>query len=260
MSRYATFLLALLCATTLCAQPSRGLETSRMTAKTLAASGKHTNDLQYLLYLPKAYETSPTTQWPLMLFLHGAGERTTNVFDISWHGPPKLIRENHDLPFIIIAPQCPPKKWWDNPPLVAALVDLLDETQKNYRVDTNRVYVTGLSMGGSGTWNLALRYPERFAAIAPICGTAYSKLVKNAKPKKVDAIKSMGIWIFHGAKDPTVSFNHSDRMNAALKEIGCTDLKYTKYANADHDAWTVTYNNPALYHWLLAHSRAAKTP
>jgi predicted peptidase len=256
MSRSLTLLfLSFLCATALCAQESRHLETSRMTAQTLVIPGGKTNTLQYLLYLPKAYETNRTTQWPLLLFLHGSGERTTNLFDVSWHGPPKLIRENHDLPFIVISPQCPPGKWWDNATLTASLLALLDDIQKQYRVDTNRTYLTGLSMGGSGTWNLGLKYPERFAAIAPICGTAYLKVLKSADSKKTDAIKSLGIWIFHGAKDPTVSFNNSDRMNAALKEMGCTDLKYTKYANADHDSWTVTYNNPALYHWLLAHHR-----
>jgi predicted peptidase len=110
-------------------------------------------------------------------------------------------------------------------------------------------------MGGSGTWSLGLTYPERFAALAPICGGANTQLLKKASAKNVEAIKSLSIWVFHGVKDPTVPIAHSERMVAALKEMGCLDVKFTKYPNADHDSWTVTYNNPTLYHWLLAHRR-----
>src|SRR4051794_23883195 len=178
-------LISVLCGTylTMWAEPSTQLETSRMEAKTFVVAGAPTNKLRYLLYLPKAYQTSPGTVWPLMLFLHGAGERGSNVFSVSWNGPPKLVREGHDLPFILVSPQCPEKQWWYE--YDKTLIKLLDDIETQYRVDTNRVYLTGLSMGGSGTWSVGLKHPDRFAALAPICGAAKIPSLKNASTKNV---------------------------------------------------------------------------
>ena len=122
---------------------------------------------EYLLYLPKDYGKSER-KWPLVLFLHGAGERGANLDLVKTHGPPKLIQQGKEFPFIVVSPQCPQGIWW--PEIVDTLAALLDEVRENYAVDSDRVYLTGLSMGGYGTWTLACRYPERFAAIAPVCG------------------------------------------------------------------------------------------
>ncbi|HSU52809.1 MAG TPA: alpha/beta hydrolase-fold protein [Candidatus Dormibacteraeota bacterium] len=220
-------------------------------AKSFISNGSHTNKIDYLLHLPRGYQAHPDTKWPLMLFLHGAGERGGDVQAVAWNGPPKLVKEGHDLPFVIVSPQCASNQWWND----AILLGLLDDVEARYRIDTNRVYLTGLSMGGYGTWSLGFKHPERFAALVPICGGGQPSVLEKAGPKKLEAIKSLGIWVFHGVKDQTVPIAKSERMVEGLKKIGCTDVTFTKYPNADHDSWTFTYNNPQLYHWLLAHHR-----
>jgi predicted peptidase len=186
-----------------------------------------------------------------VLYLHGAGERSDNVFGVTWHGPPKLVRKGHDFPFIIVAPLCPPKQWWGD----TKLLHLLDHVETDYRVDTNRVYLTGMSMGGSGTWSLGLTYAKRFAAIAPICGNVRPDFLKKLTPEQTEAITSLHVWAFHGAKDPTIPVAASERMVDALKKMGCKDANLTKYPNADHDSWSVTYDNANLYLWLLKQQR-----
>ena len=208
--------------------------------------------IDYLLYLPKGYETKDTTKkWPLIMFLHGSGERGSNVAKVAVHGPPKLVKNGKDLPFIIVSPQCPAGKGWNNDTLLA----LLDDTVAKHNVDRSRVYLTGLSMGGYGTWSLGLKYPERFAAIAPICGGGQTQDVKLVAGEKAAAMKSLGVWAFHGAKDPTVKLEASERMVAELKQAGCKDVELTVYPEAGHDSWTESYNNPKLFEWFLQHQR-----
>jgi predicted peptidase len=197
----------------------------------------------YLLYLPQDY-AKDEQRWPLMLFLHGAGERGHDLEQVKAHGPPRLIKEGKQFPFIVVSPQCPKDQWWSSEILNA----LLDEIVKNYRVDEDRVYVTGLSMGGYGTWALAMNYPDRFAAIAPICGGGESR------KHMVQRLQHISVWAFHGAKDTVVSMEESERLVNMLKACG-GDAKLTIYPEAGHDSWTETYNNPALYEWLLAHRR-----
>jgi len=206
--------------------------------------------LGYLLYLPEDYSKSDK-KFPLMIFLHGAGERGTNLDAVEVHGPPKLVKSGKKFPFILVSPQCPPNEHWD----VDAVIALLDHIIKNYRVDTNRVYLTGLSMGGYGTWAVASRYPERFAAIIPICGGGNTIEIPMASRSKRDAIKTLGVWAFHGAKDPVVPMAESEKMVKTFKMVGCQDVKLTIYPEAQHDAWTETYNNDEIYDWLLKHSR-----
>jgi predicted peptidase len=135
------------------------------------------------------------------------------------------------------------------------LLALLDEIAAKYAVDTNRVYLTGLSMGGYGTWALGLTYPERFAAIVPICGGGQMIGVILSSRDKGAALKSLGVWAFHGGKDPVVPLEESQRMVDALKKAGVPDVKLTVYPEAGHDSWTETYKNPELYEWLLKHER-----
>ncbi len=208
-------------------------------------------EARYLLFLPADYKAKPRQRWPMILFLHGAGERGSNVWKVAVHGPPKIVKDKPDFPFILVSPQCPVGETWS----VEVLLNLLDEITSTYRVDTNRIYLTGLSMGGYGTWKLGLLYPERFAAMAPICGGGEILNVLLANRTKADAVKSMGIWAFHGGQDPVVPVEESERMIQALKRIGCKDVKLTVYPEAKHDSWTETYNNPEFYDWLLAHSR-----
>src|SRR4051794_5607468 len=123
---------------------------------------------QYLIRLPQDYDAAAGKAFPLILFLHGAGERGTNVWKVTTHGPSKFIQTHPEFPFILVTPLCPSNQVWSNDVLLA----LLDEVEQGYRIDKSRVYLTGLSMGGYGTWELGLSHPGRFAAIAPICGGA----------------------------------------------------------------------------------------
>jgi predicted peptidase len=203
--------------------------------------------LEYLLFLPKDYGKDASQKWPLILFLHGAGERGNDVELVKKHGIPKVVEQQPDFPFIAVSPQCPTDSWW--PRETAALIGLLDEVMGQYAVDSDRVYLTGLSMGGFGTWTLAAEYPQRFAAIAPICGGG-SRIARYA-------LKTMPTWVFHGAKDTVVPPEESQTMVEALQSVG-GDVKFTLYPDADHDSWTVTYNNPELYTWNSSQNRASK--
>lgn len=218
----------------------------------LSFEKKLTNTVQanYLLYLPKEYADA-TNRWPLMFFLHGAGERGGNLSKVSVHGPPKLVKQRKEFPFIIVSPQCPADEVWDDTTLLA----LLDLVCARYRVDTNRIYLTGLSMGGYGTWSLGLRHPERFAAIAPICGGGDVLPILLASRRNSKALRSLGVWAFHGAKDPVVPVSESERMIAALRKAGVKDVQLTVYPEAEHDSWTETYEDPKLFEWFLAHRR-----
>ena len=223
----------------------------RQQAKSFKGRIARTVSAQYWIYLPRDYSTRSQERWPLILFLHGAGERGTNLSKAAMHGPPKLVKQGQDFPFIIVSPQCPTNQRWDNDVLLA----LLDEVTEKYKVDKSRVYLTGLSMGGYGTWSLGLTHPERFAAIAPICGGGQVIDAHLSSRDKAEAFKTLPVWAFHGGKDPVVPPAESQRMVDALKKFGCKDLELTVYPEAQHDSWTETYNNPKLYDWFLAHQR-----
>ncbi len=221
-----------------------------ISAATLKWKVSRTMELPYLVYKPQDYDPKSGKRWPLMLFLHGAGERGTNVQDVAIHGPLKLVKQGKNFPFIIVAPQCPNGQDWSNAPLLK----LLDHITKEFAVDKKRVYLTGLSMGGYGTWRLGLAHPEKFAAVVPICGGG-SLLDAILGGRDRAALKSLPVWAFHGGKDTVVPPDESERMVNALKKLGLKDVKLTVYPAAGHDSWTETYNNPELYEWLLKHSR-----
>ena len=208
-------------------------------------------ELKYLIYLPKEYAAKQSERWPLMLCLHGAGERGSDVQRASIHGPMSLVKQGTNFPFIIVAPVCPEGEVWENEPLL----QLLDHIEKKYAVDTNRVYLTGLSMGGYGTWKLGLARPERFAALVPICGGGNMIDVILGTRDKGDTLKNLPIWAFHGAKDDVVPLEESERMVTQLKKLGVKDVKLTVYPEAQHNSWTETYNNSKLYEWLLKQRR-----
>ncbi|MEY4198632.1 MAG: hypothetical protein RLZZ265_372 [Verrucomicrobiota bacterium] len=267
----------------LCAFCASLFITSLLSAQTLDADLMQTReqfrtqltkqvDLGYLLYLPPGYDAKATKRWPLILFLHGAGERGTNLAIVSAHGPPKLVKKSPPAPkneseaarkdreaatqllkekFIIVSPQCPTGQRWENEHIIA----LLDGVLASHKVDSARVYLTGLSMGGYGSWALLARFPERFAAVAPICGGGERIDILLAARERAAALKSLPVWAFHGGKDPVVPLVESERMVEALKKAGVKDVQLTVYPEAQHDSWTATYNNPKLYEWLLAHER-----
>jgi len=163
-----------------------------------------------------------------------------------------VVEQGDDFPFIAVSPQCPQDTWWSDH--IASLDALLNEISDRYAVDSDRVYLTGLSLGGYGAWHMAVTYPERFAAVAPICGGG---LWFHGFPERVCALKDVPVWAFHGAKDQVVPPGETETLVKALRKCG-GDVHCTIYADAEHDAWTRTYDNPELYQWFLAHRRTGR--
>ena len=201
--------------------------------------------LGYLVHLPAGYGKDPQKKWPLIFFLHGRGERGDDLELLKKHGIAKVVEQREDFPFIAVSPQCPTTSMWVVE--VDALNALLDEVLSKYNVDEDRVYLTGLSMGGSGSWHLVAAHPDRFAAVAPICGG-------YGDPLAAPLLKDVPIWVFHGARDTTVLLSRSQGMVDALKAVG-GNVRFTVYPDAEHDSWTQTYDNPELYEWFLQHTR-----
>ena len=195
---------------------------------------------RYLLSLPDGYEADSSKKWPLVLFLHGAGERGMDLEMLKKHGPPKLIAAGTKFPAVVASLQCEPKQVWVSHG-VKAVADHLIKTQ---RIDLNRIYLTGLSMGGFGTWETAMDYPDFFAAIVPICGGAGVRWVM------AERIKYLPVWIFHGDQDRAVELSFSQKMNDALSKAG-GKVKFTIYPGVGHDSWTATYDNPEMWKWLF---------
>lgn len=247
---FSAFVLTTTAATLVMAETQ--IEAGKQTANAFAyeADGeKHT--VPFYVYVPKNYDTN-AKPFPLLLFLHGLGESGDGGEEldrVTIHGPPKRIKNGDHFPFIVVAPQCPvpadfsdvPSAW---PP--GRLLRLLDHLESVLRVDKQQVYVTGMSMGGYGTWRLAAAAPDRFAAAVPICGGGEAEF---GAP-----LSKLPIWAFHGKKDATVPVAETEKMIAWLQDAGGKP-KLTIYPEVDHDSWTVTYDNQAVYDWLLSHRR-----
>lgn len=200
--------------------------------------------LRYLLALPEGYGDDER-RWPLLVFLHGAGESGDDLAKVKAHGPPRLLAAGaRRFPCIVVSPQSP-GRGWNNDHLLA----LVDEICRDHRVDEDRIWLTGLSMGGFGTWSLAAARPDRFAAIVPICG--------GGRPDDAARIASIPTWAFHGAKDFVVPLAASQTMIDAVRKQG-GEPKFTVYPDAGHDSWTAAYDDAALWEWLFAQSRAGR--
>jgi predicted peptidase len=195
----------------------------------------------HLVYLPQQYGHD-NQRWPLLLFLHGAGERGNDLQMLLRTGPPKLISQGRHFPMIVVAPQCAPNSRWHS----SELLQLLDHVVKRYAVDANRVYVTGYSMGGYGTWELGVAAPDRLAAIAPLCG--------GGDPTQASRLAALPVWAFHGAQDDVVPVSATRQMVDAMEATGAQP-KTTVYPKLGHNIWDRTYRMPELYDWLLSHQK-----
>ena len=233
----------------------------------LYARGEYRNSdgatLKYRLLRPEKLEEGQ--RYPLVIFLHGAGERGDDNRRQLVHGMREFTRADRrkEFPAFVLAPQCPSnQKWvdvpWDAPkheqPERAAealglCVELIDQLQKELPIDDRRLYLTGLSMGGFGTFDAIARWPDRFAAAIPICGGG------DTRQETVSRYRALPLWVFHGGKDSIVRPERSREMIAALKEIG-GEPRYTEYPDAGHDSWTQTYADEAVFRWLFSQQRA----
>ncbi len=245
--------------------------TANQVAKSIEATGRDgkKSTLHYWLFLPSKYKAKPVMatnkratnkssgkqvqptrvkQWPLMIFLHGMGERGpadgSKLNKVKIWGPPKLVADKPDFPFVLISPQCPDNvRGWN----VEHVNQLVDNAVSNLNVDPKRIYLTGLSMGGYGSWALAAKYPGKFAAVIPVCG--------GGNPKTADRLKSLPIWVFHGDADSVVPIQQSQKMVDAIKKAGGTKIDFTIYKGVGHNSWTQTYANSKIYDWLLKHRK-----
>ncbi|MGB5500100.1 MAG: prolyl oligopeptidase family serine peptidase [Maribacter sp.] len=200
--------------------------------------------LSYYLYFPKDYKSKKNKKFPLLLFLHGGGESGDTLSSIKSNGPPKLIVEGKQFPFLILAPQNPYKrKWWNT----RAVAQLLDTIIENNRVDKNRVYLTGLSRGGSAAWEMAVQYPNKFAAMAVVCGMTplpYASWINKELP----------IWVFHGDQDKSIPISESVNMVDKLEAMGYK-VKFTIYEGVGHNSWDNAYTNEELYSWFVKQTK-----
>ena len=208
------------------------------------AGGKEVN-VRYWQFVPKAYDGKK--KLPLMLFLHGAGERGDNLEKVKQWGPPKLVRKRKDFPFVLISPQCPKGTWWK----VEELYHLVNHAAGKLKIDRRRMYVTGLSMGGFGSWNLMDRYPGFFAAGVPICG--------GGNPAGARKLVNTPIWAFHGDADGVVKATLSKLMIKAIEKAGGKKAKLTLYPGVGHNSWSRAYANEEVYKWLLSHKTSGST-
>jgi predicted peptidase len=218
-------------------QPSQRRESFR---KTITKSIGY----DFVVQLPRDYGAREGKTFPLIVFLHGSGECGKNLSKVADHGLPKLAAQKPDFPFILVAPQSRSvKDDWS----IESLDALLDHVLATYAGDPDRVYLTGLSMGGYGAWNWACHRPSAFAAIAPIAGEGNTDLA--------DQLRDVPVWAFHGGKDPEVAVTEEERMINEVKRLG-GDAKLTIYPDAGHNAWERAYGDPALFEWFLSHRRS----
>lgn len=219
---------------------------------------------RYQVFVPA--RSTADSKPPVILFLHGSGERGDDGVKPTQSGlGPYLRAHAESFPAIVVFPQVPEdQEWSDNAALAFAA---LDASSKEFGGDADRTYLTGLSMGGYGTWELALLRPYRFAALVPICGgithpgdraTVEVRSVSGASDPFAETarrLRDKPIWIFHGAKDDIVLPEQSRRMAAALKSAGATDARYTEFPDANHNSWDPAYASPELWTWLFAQKR-----
>ncbi len=218
-------------------------------------SPTHAN-FNYLLWLPEGYGEDPEKEWPMIVFLHGSGDNDNDSAFVIGQGLPEVLwldEQPEDFPFIVISPQAlPGNTWWsgDMPVLTNALIDDVVET---YQVDANRIYLTGLSMGGYGSWIQATAYPEKFAAVASVSGSGYR--IPNPNLETLCTLKDVPIWAIHGAGDRISAPSASQFYVDSLKEACDGDVTWTLYPDTGHiSTFKRAYRNPALYEWFLEHS------
>jgi predicted peptidase len=205
----------------------------------------------YLLFLPDTYGEYPQKDWPLIIFLHGSGVRGDNVHNLKYEALPQILEFVPEFPFIVISPLLTDEsgdELWTTEKVVSSLLIILEEVQAEYAVDPNRIYLTGVSLGGNGTWEIGLRYPDRFAALVPVMGF-YGNTTTARVPDNICDLKDVPVWAFHGAKDHIVPLFAEEELVDALKACG-GKVQFTIYPDGDHDVSGQTYMNTDLYEWL----------
>ncbi len=209
------------------------------------------NNMKYWVFLPKQYGLIDQ-EWPVVMFLHGASGRGKSIeylkekIQINFLNPTQEVEETKDLPFIVVAPLCPPNQYW----IPTQLKGVLDEVTASCKIDSNRIYLTGHSMGAFGTWRMASTYPQLFAAIVPVSGGEQTTVVKN--------LVDVPTWAFHGEDDTVVSPKRSSSLVSVLKIVG-GDAKLTLLPHLGHSICKEIYSKPELWEWMLSQQRESST-
>ncbi len=219
------------------AEPTAGQQVEQ---KFVAGDG---TEVPYLLYLPEKYKAGESM--PLVLFLHGRGESNGALSVVAKWGPPLLAARGEKYPFILVSPQCPPTDSWSSGTQQTRLLELLDAMTTKYSADKKHIYLTGLSMGGSGSWRMAAAHPNRFAAVVPICGSGDMKVAEK--------YKDIPMWVFCGDKDGV--FQSNVELVDAIGKAGSTKIRFTTLENIGHNSWSAAYASPDLYDWMSKQSR-----
>ncbi len=241
LSASLAVICSLFCALTQGAQPVAGQQVEQV-FKT-----KDSVEVPYLLYLPSEWKTGKDSL-PIMLFLHGRGESDGPLSTVAKWGPPQMAARGDKLPFILVSPQCPKEDSWSSATQQARLVELLDSVVEKTNADKKRIYLAGLSMGGSGSWRMAADQPNRFAAVVPICG--------RGDLKDAAQLKELPIWVFVGDQDRVFQAN-VDQVEA-IRQAGSQAIRLTTLENIGHNSWSAAFASPDLYAWLNLQTRAKK--
>ncbi len=221
--------------------------------KTLVMDGQ---TYAYCVYVPPDY--TPDRPWPVILFLHGAGERGEDGFLQTEIGIGRAIRRQcHRIPAVVVMPQCRPEQAWTGV-MAAMALRCVEATSREYHLDPRRIYLTGLSLGGHGAWLLAANYPDRFAAVVPICGFAEYGESTGLAARIAPQLVETPIWCFHGEADKAVPVQKSREIVAAVRAAGGTKIRYTEWPEVAHNAWDRAYDDPDLWKWLFVQQRADK--
>ncbi|MFN9718778.1 MAG: alpha/beta hydrolase-fold protein [Planctomycetota bacterium] len=208
----------------------------------LSLSTSDGGSISYLLYLPRN-GTPDRAPLPLMLFLHGRGESHGPLSIVATWGPPMMAAKGEELPFILVSPQCPKEDSWRSDVQQKRIIELLDHIVSTCNADQTRISLTGLSMGGYGSWRLAADHPERFSAVVPICG--------GGQPTDAEKLTALPIWVFHGEADAGVPIARSVEMVDAIKAAGGTKIRFTSLEHVGHNCWSAAYATPELFEWML---------
>ncbi len=203
--------------------------------------------VDYLLYLPQDYDQQE--KLPLVFFLHGRGESNGPPSLVAKWGPPRFAARGEHLPYVLLSPQCPADDSWSKETQQRRLIELLDHIVAHHKIDSSRIYLTGLSMGGYGSWTLAAGHPDRFAAVVPVCG--------GGNPDDAEKLKNIPIWVFHGDQDRAVPFSRSVEMVEAIEKAGGKMIRFTTLEHIGHNCWSATYASPDLFSWMLSKQLAA---
>ena len=258
MSKYLFVLMAAFTTSSLSAQTG-------LVARSVEVDG---TTYRYQVFVPSQW--TPDVTWPVILFLHGAGERGDDGLRQLDEGLPEILQTRSDFPAIVVMPQCHRERWWGDPAMEAQTFAALDASMTEFHGDPNRLYLTGLSLGGYGTWAFGYKYPDKFAALVPVCGGVRSSRafpVPDWHPSSrapddpyTETARGLGdtpVWAFHGDSDHRVPVEESRKLTHALEKAG-GNVRYTEYPGVPHNSWDRAYAEAELIPWLLAQTNARK--